>query len=141
MRSKAPIFSVAAWQRLLGALLLLAVLASQSLGLLHRYVHFPGGGHHSLHVSPQSSSESPLEAGAALNHTPQALAWVAGLFSAHTVGSAACLGFDACIDSVPIQVPLGFVAMPVIGFLLQLNGLAIARWHAQFQARGPPISH
>ena len=141
MRSKAPIFSVAAWQRLLGALLLLAVLASQSLGLLHRYVHFPGGGHHSLHVSPQSSSESPLEAGAALNHTPQALAWVAGLFSAHTEGSVACLGFDACIDSVPTQGQLGFVAMPAIGFLLQLNGLAIARWHAQFQARGPPISH
>ena len=141
MRSKAPIFSVVAWQRLLGAVLLLAVLASQSLGLLHRYVHFPGGGHHSLSVSPQSSSGPPLEAGAASNHLPQALAWVAGLFSAHTEGSSACLGFDTCIDSVPTQVQQGFVAVPAIGFLLQLNGLAIARWHAQFQARGPPISH
>lgn len=141
MRGKAPVFSVAAWRRLVGMLLLLAVLSSQSIGLLHRYVHLPGGGHHSLPASHQSSRETHLEADAALKHPPQALAWVAGLFSAHTEGSAACLGFDACFDSVPTQAPPVLVAVPAIGLLWHLNGLAIARWHAQFQARGPPLSH
>ena len=141
MRSTGGIFSVGAWQRLVGMALLLAVLASQSLGLLHRYVHLPGGVHHSLPVLQQSSAESGLKSSSGLNQPPQALVWVAELFSAHTEGSAACLGFDTCFDSVPFQVVLPMVAVPAIGLLLQLNGLAIARWHAQFQARGPPLFH
>ena len=141
MRFKALIFSVAMGQRLVVLALLLAVLASQSLGFLHRYVHLAGGGHHLLPVARQTSTELRLEATDTVSPLPQLSPWVAGLFSAHTEGTAACLGFDTCFDSVPGPALLAYVAVPAIGFLLQLNGLAIARWHAQFQARGPPLFH
>ena len=141
MRSVASIYSVAMRQRLVCMALLLAVLASQSLGLLHRYVHLPGGSHHSKTDAQQTSTELRLKAADALSPLPQISPWVAGLFSVHTEGSAACLGFDTCFDSVPSPALPAVVAVPAIGFLLHLNGLAIARWHAQFQARGPPLFH
>ena len=141
MHNQAGFCSIEMWRRLLGMALVVAVLVSQGLGLLHRYVHLSGDSRHIGLVGHPVSAEPRQQALLSANHVPHAAAWVSGLFSAHTEGSAACLGFDACIDSVPTEGQLGFVAMPAIGFLLQLNGLAIARWHAQFQARGPPISH
>ena len=140
MRNQARFCSIEMWRLLSGMALVVAVLVSQGLGLLHRYVHLSGDTRHIGLVGHPVSAEPRQQALLSANHVPHAAAWVSGLFSAHTEGSAACLGFDACLDSVPAQVVAIFVAVPATGYLLRLNGLAIARWHAQFQARGPPFS-
>lgn len=135
-----------------GSLLLcLVLLAAQTLGQLHGMAHWGG------HGTPQSDKllADPRPADYARN--PEAAhetevhrqtsacvsgTWLTGLFAGHDEASSACVAFDQlghfdALVSLPLALPMSLTA-------LQLNasmGLAVARWHAQFQARGPPFPH
>jgi hypothetical protein len=106
-------------RRALIVLLLPALLLAQQLGLLHGIAHAPAS-----HASA-----------AAAAHEASALA---GLFQGHDDG--ACRLYDQLShgDAAPC-VPAGLPALlPPALLVRQLHGLALARWAALFEARGPP---
>ena len=109
-------------------LLLSALLLSQSLGLLHRTVH--GAGLRSIGVA---SLQAVLPGDSGVRASLDAL------FGGHD-GASDCRLFDqlaqgdvlSCLPVVPMH------AAPMALLIVQLQGLAVARWAALFEARGPP---
>jgi hypothetical protein len=103
--------------------LLFALVAAQTLGLLHRTVHSP-------------SSVAAAHAG---RDAPRLGGWVQDLFAAHD-GDTSCPLFDqlnasGMVPSVPaVCLPAVLPASVLVGYL----GQASARWAALFDARGPP---
>ena len=105
----------------------LALLFAQVLGQVHGVVHghSAGPGHAQGHEPAQESASASA---------------LASLFADHDEDTADCRVYDQLshIDAMPgvIALALSLVIQP---FLLSvLPGLATARWHALFQARGPP---
>ena len=140
----------ARWHSLL---LCLVLLASQTLGQLHGLAHL-GGHHHLSPGHPSSPVTTAVQAqvgeedhaghdhahgAASASHMGEVLAH---LFASHDEASSDCLAFDQlshadALPSLPIALP-----MAMTSFQLACSaGLAVARWHAQFQARGPPLAH
>jgi hypothetical protein len=119
-------------RQVLAAVLVLAVLLAQSVGVLHGVVHAPGmHGHdshahrdaHGHHADPASDAPSVFER----------------LF-AHEDEGADCRNYDQ-LSHGDVLTGLAVVVLPLVlsPFVLSvLSGLATARWHALFQARGPP---
>lgn len=121
------------------------------VGLMHAYVHLAGHGpdhqsatsHVTAHVKdsiPGLTVTEDCEHGH--DHDHDHAGGMSSLFAGHDDDSAACMSFDQLGH---FDVLMGY-ALPVPLALIQLqlvlaHGLAVARWHAQFQARGPPISH
>lgn len=108
----------------------LAVLLSQTLGLLHGMVH--------PHMAAGEQAHSVQEQ---LQDSKAASGYLALLFSGHQSDSDCqtydqLCHFDALIDVAAPVLPLVLQAF----VLLFLAGQATARWHALFQARGPPSS-
>ncbi len=105
--------------------LALALLLTQTLGLLHGVVHSP-------------LAESAASAHVVADETPPAT-WVEHLFAGHS-NESDCRVYDQLShgDAAPAvaAVALPLVLTPFVFSLL--SGLAVARWHALFQARGPP---
>ncbi len=103
----------------------LALLLTQTLGLLHGVAHPSNQGHPHSHAEAQ--------------HDDGHEALLENLFSGHEQ-SADCHVYDqlshsdGATDFVTGALPL--VLQPLV--YATLAGLACARWHAQFQARGPP---
>ena len=120
-----------------GALILTVVLAlifllGQVLGLLHGTVHGPS----SATVPGVSAAPERGVPGRDLERV------FSRLFSAHQE-AADCRLYDQSShgDLVP-GVPV--LALPVVVpffVFFVFSGLAVARWHALFQARGPPSVH
>lgn len=116
--------------RALAALLVFGTLWSQGLGLWHGVVH---GGPAGQGRNGQILSESGIG--------PSAKTALARFFASHQDDSD-CLFFDQlshgdAVAPVPVlTLPLASIAQ----VLLISHGLFVARWHAQFQARGPPFS-
>jgi hypothetical protein len=115
-------------RRGLAWVLLFALVAAQTLGLMHRVVHGPEFGGGTEVVSAHAHDEG--------HHTHS---WTETLFGGHD-GESTCRLFEqlsqgSCLPSVPaVLLPL---AAPT--FLLQwFQGEAVARWAALFDARGPP---
>ena len=109
----------------------LALLWAQSLGQWHSVVH-------TIHTEP--SVVASVQAQGA-QHAPGITSVIARLFSSHE-DAADCLFFDQlshgdAIASLPLQA-LPPTSLPAL--LQYSHALAVARWHAQFQARGPPLS-
>ena len=109
----------------------LALLWAQSLGQWHGVVHIS-------HTEP--SVVASVQAHGA-EHAPGIPAVIARLFSSHE-DAADCLFFDQlshgdAIASLPLQA-LPLASLPAL--LQYSHALFVARWHAQFQARGPPLS-
>lgn len=103
----------------LAGLLVLALLWTQSLGLWHRLIHFDAG-HTAKLVQVQKSPSGKLFS----NHQTDVDCQLFDQLS-HTDGAAATA-----------VAALGLAVLPHI--LRASHGLAVARWHALFQARGPP---
>ena len=110
-------------------LVLFALIAAQTLGLMHRVFHHP-------------VSESPATFIAEIAFQPdsasQPRSWLAALFSSHEDSS--CPLYDQLgqggMVSVPMALPLPLVPA---SFVLQwFQGEVLARWAALFDARGPP---
>jgi hypothetical protein len=117
----------------------LVLLAAQTLGLLHGMIHNPAAAHAAADLRNKASE--PRKAAGAVDAAPNAAThgFLAHLFSGH-LGDADCRAYDQLshFDAAPgcVAVVLPLVLTP---FLLRtLTGLATARWHALFQARGPP---
>ena len=122
----------------------MALIMAQTLGLLHGIVHSPP-------TSPHTSANTVAYVhGTALDahHVPGAVGeqaiveahgFLAHLFFGH-LADADCHAYDQLshFDAAP---GIAAVVLPLVltPFLLStLTGLAAARWHALFQARGPP---
>jgi hypothetical protein len=127
------------------ALLVLALWAASTLGLLHRTLHLPAmpgaawvaeAGAPALREAGDASSAAP--AGGTLDS--RGGQWLAGLFAVH--GDGDCRLYDqlaggAAAPSVPfVLLP---VTLPTARFHYFL-GEALARWVALFDARGPPAT-
>ena len=138
----------------------LALLVAQALGLLHGIVHSPVQANSTAYSTAYSTAlaHAPSVRGPALRTvTPSytrshgastgdvrrkaaaAPDFLALLFSGH-LDKSDCRSYDQLshFDAVPGVAAL---ALPLVltPFLLStLTGLATARWHALFQARGPP---
>ena len=120
----------------------LALLAAQTLSLLHGILHSPSA---TVAAAAHASSVRPNTPLADAGVIPggsggsSSASFLTPLFSGH-LGDADCraydqLGhFDAAPGIAPVVLPL--VLTPFL--LSTLTGLAAARWHALFQARGPP---
>lgn len=115
----------------LGCLLALAfaLVLSQTWGLLHGVVHggFSGSG-------PQALSDHPA------THEPGPRDSLIAVFG-HPDSPTDCRLYDQVshADALPAVVAgvLPLVLQPCVFSVL--SGLAVARWHAQFLARGPPM--
>jgi hypothetical protein len=102
--------------------LLFALVAAQTLGLMHRIVHAPGTG------------------AAFAGSAPVAQGWVQDLFAGHE-GDASCRLFDQLNASgVLPDIPAVPIVQVLPAYFLQWYlGQALARWAALFDARGPPL--
>jgi len=120
--------------------LALVLLFAQFLGQTHSSVH--GSVRVAAHVHAGGHSTGPWHPHQQANDSEHGASGgiMAHLFSGHEDGSADCHTFDQLshIDAMPgvAALVLPLVIQP---FLFSLSlGLATARWHALFQARGPP---
>jgi hypothetical protein len=130
-----------AWRRALLLLLLPALLLAQMLGQAHAVahpapVHAGGAGlHRGADVAPQGVDGAHAHAGH--DHGDDAGGLLASLFGHE---AAECRLYDQLahgdvLPAVPAAVaPLGAPSRLVAA----LHGLALARWAALFDARGPP---
>lgn len=118
--------------------LALVLLFNQTLGLLHGIAHRPSiAAGTATQVAPVPNAAAAI---AEIDH--DAGEFLARLFSAHINhdGDPECRLYDQSshFDAMP-GVPV--LALPLVlqPFVFSvLPGLAVARWHALFQARGPP---
>jgi hypothetical protein len=103
--------------------LVLALLLSQTLGLLHG-------------VSPGHAK--PLAGLSATAHAP-ASGWTAHLFDGHN-DEVQCRLFDHAghSDAMPVVAALVLPLVLAAWVLPRLAGLSAARWRTVFDARGPP---
>ena len=123
----------------------LALLAAQTLGSLHGILHSPVsvGAATAYESSAQqhtvAAQEAVIPGGSGGSGDSSSASFPAQLFSGH-LGEADCRIYDQLshFDAVPgcLVLVLPLVLTPFL--LSNLTGLATARWHALFQARGPP---
>lgn len=110
-------------RRALIALLLPAMLLAQLAGFVHGVAHAP-------------IAQGVVQQDKASTHSHGFS--LAGLFQAHD--EATCRLYDQLSHGegapcVPTVLP---ALLPPATFVLELHGLALARWAALFDARGPP---
>ncbi len=125
-----------------GAVMALSLLFSQTLGLLHGRVH--NASHTNLQPQSVVQAEEQLEPGllpaGSVSVGTKLLNALQLLFADHQTESD-CLVYDQLNhgDAAP-GVAVVTLPLSIQAFLLSLlSGLAVARWHALFQARGPPL--
>ena len=117
----------------------LALLAAQTLGLLHGILHSPAPVAGA--TANSESAHQPHSVAARDCVTPHSsdASLLSQLFSGH-LSDTDCRVYDQLshFDAAPgvAAVALPLVLTPLV--LSILPGLATARWHALFQARGPP---
>ena len=123
------------------ALLMLALVLSQTLGLWHGIVHGPVTLAHTAHPGQATHTHTHTHTvhAAPATHAGMSEPWLGR--HGGQAGSAECRLYDQCshVDAL-VQVPALALPRVLTSFvLLVLAGLARARWHAHFQARGPPL--
>ena len=109
-------------------LVLFALLAAQTLGLMHRVVHADA-----RNLPTLTAHELQEDRGLAAGES-----WIAGLFSSHD--DPGCRLFDQLAQGAMIP-ELPVMHLPVlapVSILLWFQGEYLARWAALFDARGPP---
>jgi len=115
--------------RLLAALLVVALWFAGTLGLMHRSVHVHG-------LAQAAASVPAAHHGDAHGHASHG--GIAGLFGSHS--DADCRLYDQLSHGAgALGVPM--VVLPVLlpsATFAYLQGEALARWVALFDARGPP---
>jgi hypothetical protein len=128
--SQAPHRSIVS-TRAIAIALVIALWFAGTLGLIHRSLHVPGLG------QPTAAMQAG-HAEAAVRHAGHPSHGIASLFGDHT--DAECRLYDQLSHgSGALGVPM--VVLPVLlpsATFAYLQGEAIARWVALFDARGPP---
>jgi hypothetical protein len=118
-----------AWARVFG--LALALLLPQLLGLLHTVAH--DAAHGARHRSEMASHAG---------HPPTGVSTLTSLFDVHDEGSPDCRLYDQAFHDILTNTVAASTLPPVAphtGVAL-FAGDALARWAAQFDARGPPLT-
>ena len=119
--------------RAIAVALMVALWFAGTLGLMHRTMHVPGLAH--AHAFADATAKAVQVDGA---HEHAAARGIAGLFGDHS--DAECRLYDQLSHgSGALGVPM--MALPVLlpsATFAYLQGEAIARWVALFDARGPP---
>jgi hypothetical protein len=119
--------------RAIAVALMVALWFAGTLGLMHSTLHVPGLAH--AHGLADATAQSAHPDGA---HDHAAARGLAGLFGDHS--DAECRLYDQLSHgSGALGVPT--VVLPVLlpsATFAYLQGEAIARWVALFDARGPP---
>ena len=124
--SQAPHRSILS-TRAIAVALVVALWFAGTLGLIHRTVHVPG-------LGQASSAAQTVHADAAGKHAHG----IASLFGDHS--DAECRLYDQ-LSHGPGALGVPMVVLPVLlpsATFAYLQGEAIARWVALFDARGPP---
>ncbi len=113
--------------RVLAGWMLLALVAVQTLGQVHRVAHAPG-----LHAEHVHESHAHAEPDHAAN-------WIAGLFGGHE-DTPECRLFDQSTlgDASGGVVQPVLPSSPSAALLAFFQGEVVARRAALFEARGPP---
>lgn len=109
--------------------LMLALLWAQSLGLWHSAVHGDAQHHGARSAMAQATAHEPGQAPSLLQR----------LFAGHPLDTD-CQFFDQhshgdILSSAAAAAAVLALSAPA---LVTSHALAVARWHALFQARGPP---
>ena len=118
-------------------MLVLALLGAQSLGLWHGTVHgqsvHPAAGYGRSQAHTAQVTQAPGSRVTAATDLADLL------FSGHSEASD-CQLFDQLSHADALtQLPLIDLPRALVPALVRAShGLCVARWHAQFQARGPP---
>ncbi|WP_295986097.1 hypothetical protein [uncultured Variovorax sp.] len=124
--------------------LALALVLASALGLMHRTLHAHAGSGHAVEAveakGPAHGHTADAHAGASPAHA--AHHGLAALFDDHEDGSALCLimdqlQHDAATTTVLLPILPGLPPTPVLAFM---QGEALRRWVALFDARGPPVT-
>ncbi|RDI19616.1 hypothetical protein DFR41_112123 [Pseudacidovorax intermedius] len=124
------------------ALAWVLVFAS-ALGLMHRTLHMHAGGGHAVAVdAPAPDRGHAADAHGAEPFAHAAHHGLAALFDDHEDGSALCLILDQLQHdaATPTIVLLTLPTLPPAGVLAFMQGEALRRWVALFDARGPPVT-
>lgn len=110
--------------------LALALLVAPTLGHMHRVVHGP-------HVDIAHEVMADHDHAADCKHGH---GWLTALFG-HDEGDTGCRLYDQLNqgDSLPSVAALVLPVVLSSYAVRQSQGLALARWRAQFDARGPPF--
>ena len=117
----------------------LALLAAQTLGLLHGILHSPAGAGAGVWTTNESSAQRHTAAGRSGVISGGSASVLTHLFTGH-LGDAECRAYDQ-LSHVDAALGTAAVVLPLLLTPLLLSmptGLVAARWHALFQARGPP---
>jgi hypothetical protein len=137
--SQAPHRSILS-TRAIAIALVVALWFAGTLGLIHRSLHVPGLGQATAAAQASHAEDARGHAAhaAQASHLPHVSHGIASLFGAHT--DAECRLYDQLSHgSGALGVPT--VVLPVLlpsATFAYLQGEAIARWVALFDARGPP---
>lgn len=118
-------------------LTVVALIAAQALGLMHRVTHNPHRVTHNPHGAALSLPDAAhgVQAG---GHR-HAHGWAAQLFAGHE-DDPVCRLFDQLGqgDAAPVVPAVDLPLAPAAFLLLFFQGEVLARWVALFDARGPP---
>lgn len=109
-------------RRLACSTLLVALVLAQTLGLIHRIVHAPIGGHPAVTASASSG-----------------IAWMKALFAGHS-SEQGCHLYDQLshADAVPQAPSAALVVHDIDAVPSWYSGVQVAAQAAGFLARGPP---
>ena len=112
-------------RRLACATLLVALVLAQTLGLVHRIVHAPIGGHPAVTASASTASSG--------------IAWLKALFAGHS-SEQGCDLYDQLshADAVPQAAIAALVVHDADAVPSWHSGVQAAAQAAGFLARGPP---
>lgn len=119
--------------RLLAAMLVVALWFAGTLGLMHRSVHLQG-------LAPAAQAHGHVQGhghaqGHDAAHAPHGLAKLFGVHSDADCRLYDQLSHGAGLPGVPVVV---LPVLPPAASFAVLQGEALARWVALFDARGPP---
>ena len=114
--------------------LLLALVLSQTIGLFHGVIHGP------VHATPVAQAGLERPTTTSPGGTGRLSAKLFGAHGDHS-NTPECRLFDQCSHGDALaQLPALALPLVLSAYLLSFfAGLAQARWHAHFQARGPPL--
>ena len=126
------------WVLVLAVAMAVSLLLAQSLGLLHRSAGQTPQAHPD--ASAQDHAHSHADVHAHVHAHPHDGNLLGKLFAGHA-SDADCQIFDqvSFSDAASALLAVGLSLALSSALCALIQGLACARWHAQFQARGPPL--
>ncbi len=123
-------------------ILVLALLLAQTLALLHGVLHSPlplsgSGQFMPLAGEHKHRQDQPGGHVGVAKHSGQGM--FANLFSEHLTDTDCRIYDQLCHADALDDFAAPLLPLPLLSFALAIrDGLAKIRWHAQYQARGPP---